>query len=91
MHDTACRAKHPPVTIDALCIVFDNLDLTLPFDAAVCAVALVAFWCCCHLGELIIQSPNLFDPLKHVSCAAAPSAFILQNQEQTCAAVFHIP
>ncbi|KAG1858728.1 hypothetical protein DFJ58DRAFT_715772 [Suillus subalutaceus] len=72
------RAKRPPITIDALCILFDNLDLTLPFDAAVCAVALVAFWCCCHLGELVIQSPNLFDPFKH-------------NQEQTWAAVFHIP
>ncbi|KAG1735978.1 hypothetical protein EDB19DRAFT_1580755, partial [Suillus lakei] len=42
------RAKRPPVTIDALCILHDHLDLTDPFDVAVCAIALVSFWCCCR-------------------------------------------
>jgi hypothetical protein len=52
----------------------------------------VAFWCGCRLGELVIPSPNLFDPLKHVSRSTAPLlAFILQNREQTHAAIFHIP
>ncbi|KAG1731060.1 uncharacterized protein EDB91DRAFT_1155281 [Suillus paluster] len=64
---SSCRAKCPPVTIEALSILFDNLSFIDPFDCAVGAAALTAFWCCCHLGELVIPSPNLFDPFKHVS------------------------
>lgn len=42
------------------------------------------------LGELVIPSPNLFDPLKHVSRAVLPLAvFILPNSSR--AASFHIP
>lgn len=86
------RAKRPPVTIDALCILFDNLDLTLPFDAAVSAVALIAFWCCCRLGELVIPSINVFDPSKHVSRSVTPiSSFEVMDKHNSQAAVFHIP
>jgi len=42
------------------------------------------------LGELVIPSPNLFDPLKHVSHSVLPLIiFILPNS--SCAASFHIP
>ncbi|KAG1804573.1 hypothetical protein EV424DRAFT_1474442 [Suillus variegatus] len=86
------RTKCPPITIDALCILFDNLDLTLPFDAAVCAVALIAFWCCCRLGELVIPSINIFDPSKHVSRSVTPiSSFEVLDKHNSQAAVFHIP
>ncbi|KIK31799.1 hypothetical protein CY34DRAFT_27303 [Suillus luteus UH-Slu-Lm8-n1] len=89
---SACRAKFPPVTIDALCILFNNLDLSLLLNVAVCAVALIAFWCCCRLGELLVPSPNLFDPLKHVVHLAAPlTSFSVANETQTHASLFHIP
>ena len=44
-----------------------GLDLSNSFDAAVWAVACIAFWCCCRLGELVIPSDNLFNGLKHVA------------------------
>ena len=47
------RAKRPPVTIDALCVLHDRLDLTNTFDAAVWAVASVAFWSCCRSAFLL--------------------------------------
>jgi hypothetical protein len=84
------RAKRPPVTIEALSFLAESLDSASPFDCAVGAVAMVAFWSCCRLGELIVPSPGLFDPLKHVSRSVLPlSIFTLQNN--TRAASFSIP
>ncbi|KAG0692901.1 hypothetical protein DFH29DRAFT_447661 [Suillus ampliporus] len=80
------RAKRPPVTIEALSILFDNLSFSDPFDCAVGAVAFTAFWCCCRLGELVIPSPNLFDRLKHVSRSNLPLVvFDLPNDSHTSA------
>ena len=42
------QAKRPPVTIDALCILHNCLDLANTFDAAVWALASVVFWSCCR-------------------------------------------
>jgi len=42
-----------------------HLDLTNTFNIAVFALACVAFWCCCHLGELLIDTK--FDPDAHVA------------------------
>lgn len=50
------RTKRPPVTIEHLYALRQGLDTTNSFDAAVWAVACVAFWSCCRLGELIIPS-----------------------------------
>lgn len=61
------RDKRPPVTIEHLHALRRGLDLSSPFDAAVWAVASVAFWSCCRLGELVIPSKNSFDPRKHVA------------------------
>ncbi|GBE80134.1 hypothetical protein SCP_0213370 [Sparassis crispa] len=84
------RAKHPPVTIEAMVILKDGLDLSNVFDAAVWALVSIAFWCCCRLGELVIPSTNLFDPLKHVSRSVLPIAFDrLANGAEF--ATFHIP
>ena len=44
-----------------------TLDLNNTFNAAVFAVATVAFWCQCQLGEVCVDS--LFDPTIHASCA----------------------
>jgi hypothetical protein len=83
-------AKCPPVAIEALSILFDNLAFSNPFECTVGAVAFTAFWCCCCLGELVIPSANLFDPLKHISHSVLPLIiFILPNS--SCAASFHIP
>lgn len=69
------RAKRPPVTIEALSILFDNLDPVSHLDCAVGAVAMVAFWSCCRLGELLVPSLGLFNPLKHVSRSILPLNF----------------
>ena len=60
-------AKRPPVTIEHLYALRNGLNLSNAFDAAVWAIACIAFWCCCRLGELLIPSENLFNPIKHVS------------------------
>jgi hypothetical protein len=54
-----------PVTYQHLCALRRSLDLTNAFDIAVFAVACIAFWGCCHLGELLIDLDFL--PEKHVS------------------------
>ncbi|KDR79126.1 hypothetical protein GALMADRAFT_243004 [Galerina marginata CBS 339.88] len=46
-------AKRPPVTIEHLYALGSGLDFTNAFDAAVWAIACIAFWCCCRLGELL--------------------------------------
>ncbi|KAG0694084.1 hypothetical protein DFH29DRAFT_985347 [Suillus ampliporus] len=79
-------AKCPPVTIKVLSILFDNLSFSDLFDCAVGAVTFTAFWCCCHLGELVIPSPNLFDRLKHVSQSTLPLiVFDLPNDSRASA------
>lgn len=42
------RAKRPPVTIEALAVLREGLDLSNAFDAGVWAVASIAFWSCCR-------------------------------------------
>ncbi|KAG1719327.1 hypothetical protein EDD22DRAFT_1029525 [Suillus occidentalis] len=48
-------------------------------EVAVFAIACVAFWCCCRLGELVIHSPNTFDNVKHVSRAILPLTTLTSN------------
>ncbi|KIO05461.1 hypothetical protein M404DRAFT_25580 [Pisolithus tinctorius Marx 270] len=84
------HAKRPPVTIEALCILHDHLDLTNTFDASVWALASVVFWSCCRLGELLIPSLNVFDPSKHVSQQILPLS-ISSLDNGTRHSTFHIP
>ncbi|KZT21540.1 hypothetical protein NEOLEDRAFT_1181559 [Neolentinus lepideus HHB14362 ss-1] len=51
------------------------LDPSSGRDCAVLAVALIAFWGCCHLGELVVPSKASFDPRRHVS-RSAPVRYI---------------
>jgi len=59
------QSKRDLVTIDHLKALQCHLNLSDTFDIAVFAVACIAFWCCCHLGELLINSK--FDPQAHVA------------------------
>ncbi|KAJ7101600.1 hypothetical protein C8R43DRAFT_1047893 [Mycena crocata] len=52
----------PPITLDMLWFLYDNLDFSDPFDVAVFACAVVAFWCQCRLGEILSTTERLFDP-----------------------------
>ncbi|RXW12851.1 hypothetical protein EST38_g13003 [Candolleomyces aberdarensis] len=61
------RAKHPLVTIEHMQTLHSGLNHSDPFDIAVWATAAVAFWSCCHLGELVIPSASGFDQNKHVT------------------------
>ena len=55
--------KRVPVIIDHLRALHCCLDHTNTFDIVVFVVACVAFWCCCRLGELLIDSQ--FDSKAH--------------------------
>lgn len=45
---SAKRAKRPPVTVEAMTALRAGLVLSNSFDAAVWAVASIAFWSCCR-------------------------------------------
>jgi hypothetical protein len=65
--ESSKRPRRPPVTLEHMHTLFRHLNLSNSFDAAVYCTASVAFWSCCRLGKLIIQSLNSFDPTRHVS------------------------
>lgn len=50
-----------PVTIRHMKELQRQLDMVNPFDAAVWAVATSAFWGCCRLGELTVESDKVLD------------------------------
>ncbi|KIK46874.1 hypothetical protein CY34DRAFT_75127 [Suillus luteus UH-Slu-Lm8-n1] len=81
--------RRPPVTIEHMHALFRGLDFSNAFDSAVFAVASVAFWCCCRLGELVVDSPNLFNPSHHVSRSTPIRRVFPSNG--TPYTVFHIP
>ncbi|GBE83385.1 hypothetical protein SCP_0504330 [Sparassis crispa] len=85
----ASKEKRAPVTVEHLYALRANLDLSDSFDAAVYAVACVAFWCCRRLGELVIPSVGAFDPVKHVARSASVAYRTLPGGTQY--AVFHVP
>ncbi|KAG2107940.1 DNA breaking-rejoining enzyme [Suillus discolor] len=64
------RPRRPPITLEHMHALFCHLDLSNTFDVSVFAVASTAFWSCCRLGELIIDSALLFNPSRHVSRSA---------------------
>jgi integrase len=81
------RPKRPPITIEHMYALYRGLDLSNTFDAAVWAVASIAFWSCCRLGELVVPSPSSIDPLKHVMKHTT-----LRFASSTCRyATLHIP
>ncbi|KAF8125871.1 hypothetical protein EV363DRAFT_1402169 [Boletus edulis] len=83
-------AKRPPVTIEALTLLYDNLDLNMPMDAAVAAAAFTAFWSCCRLGELLPRSTSNLPPSKYDTRSILP--FVVKHlPDGTTFLSFHIP
>ncbi|KAB5589207.1 hypothetical protein CTheo_7350 [Ceratobasidium theobromae] len=65
------RPPRPPVTITMLTDLQSNLSANDPFDVAVLAAALTAFWGQCRLGELLGSSRTKHNP----SCLPSRSSF----------------
>lgn len=67
-----------------------GLETFTPFDAAIWAVACVAFWACCHLGEVLVPRVDTFDPIKYVLCGPTKTTFY-KSPSSVHLASFHIP
>ncbi|PPQ90027.1 hypothetical protein CVT25_000799 [Psilocybe cyanescens] len=87
--NSAHRDKCPPVTLAHMHALKVGLDPVSPLDAAVWALACVAFWSCCQLGELTVPSLHSFDPAKHVACSAP--TVLRSSPGGINSAHFHIP
>lgn len=59
---SSMRDPRKPVTIGMLLVLRNGLNRDCPRDIAVFAVALVAFWAQCRLGELLGSSRRRHDP-----------------------------
>ena len=59
------HAPRLPITIHHLHLLKQDLDVTNTFDAAIWAVACIAFWSQCRLAEVCIDT--VFDPKVHAS------------------------
>lgn len=64
------RPLRGPITKDHLRALHSRLNLCIPMHAAIWSVALVAFWACRRLGELLVQSRKTFNILLHVTRSA---------------------
>ncbi|KAI0315142.1 DNA breaking-rejoining enzyme [Amylostereum chailletii] len=63
---TSIKDARLPITYEHILALHDPLDLSNSRDAAVWAIASVAFWGCCRLGELVIPSVKSFNAERHV-------------------------
>lgn len=68
--ETSRKPRREPVRLHLLEALHDALDLSSPLDSAIWAVASVAFWGQCRLGELLPSSPSKFDASKFPSRAS---------------------
>jgi hypothetical protein len=82
------RAPRGPITLEHLIALRRCLDLSKPRDAAIWAAALVAFWACRRLGELLPISAKKFDLIHDVSRSAQCSREIVQGR---IVISFHLP
>ncbi|KAG1812021.1 DNA breaking-rejoining enzyme [Suillus variegatus] len=64
--------QRPPVTLEHMHALYPHLDLSNTFDASVFAVASIAFWSCCRLGELIVNWITRRSPANGVSWSSFP-------------------
>lgn len=58
-----------PITLDVLCKVFTQLNLSSSFDRCFWSACLVAFYSFFRKSNLLIPSIDVFDPLRHL-CAS---------------------
>ena len=84
---SSCLAKRDPVTLQHTQALYDHLDLSVAFDAAILAIASIAFLSCCCLGELLIDTD--FNPKYHVSRSVVIKRSIAADGLSYC--TFHIP
>ncbi|RXW12374.1 hypothetical protein EST38_g13479 [Candolleomyces aberdarensis] len=61
------RPKRHPVTVDWLCKVAGQLDMSKPLDVAVFACLTTVFWSVSRLGEFVVPSVDSFDPAAHIT------------------------
>jgi hypothetical protein len=87
---TSRRPPRPPASYAHIEALAKDLDFTSNcFEAAVFAIACVAFWGICRLGELTIPSINTFDPQFHASRSSPLDRRTLENGTRYL--VWHIP
>ena len=60
-----------PITIDILRGILTRLNLCLSFDRCFWAACLVAFFSFFRKSNLLVQSPQLFDPCRHLCSSDA--------------------
>jgi hypothetical protein len=61
------RPLRPPITIDMLRALRASLDLNIPFEACIWAMALCAFWGMMRFGEVSVTTRNAFNSTKHLT------------------------
>ena len=83
------RPLRSPVSSNHLHVLRQNLNLTLPFHAAVWATALVTFFGCRRLGETTVNGLASFDPFYHATRTATVTFRDLPNGSSS--ASFRIP
>ncbi|KIJ28511.1 hypothetical protein M422DRAFT_189647 [Sphaerobolus stellatus SS14] len=76
------RSPRPPITRRMLRLLFDHLDLSSPFDVAVFATAITAFWGQCRLGELLPDTHHVSKPFsgplrKHLEIGISSASLFL--------------
>ncbi|KIJ31873.1 hypothetical protein M422DRAFT_132526, partial [Sphaerobolus stellatus SS14] len=76
------RSPWPPITRRMLRLLFDHLNLSSPFDVAVFATAITAFWGQCRLGELLPDTHHASKPFsgplrKHLEIGISSASLFL--------------
>ncbi|KZV63019.1 DNA breaking-rejoining enzyme, partial [Peniophora sp. CONT] len=88
--DDARRPPRPPVTVEHLTALRERLNFDDPLEACVYAVACVAFWSVCRLGELLPVSED-YDHARVVKRSAVRFDKITKARDGTLSLTFHIP
>jgi hypothetical protein len=83
------KPPRPLVSLKQLHALRRALDLTLPFHAAVWAVALITFFGCRRLGEITVLNLSSFNPMFNVMHSSNPIFRTLRDG--THSMDFHIP
>jgi hypothetical protein len=73
------RPPCPPVSLDLLRRLLQDLDLNDPFHATLWATATTSFFACRRLGETTVPSLHRFDPLLHCTRSVVSSLSALPN------------
>ena len=63
---SSARPERAPVTLETLARLFDQLDPSVSYDAAVRACAAALFFGIARCGELTVPNLGSFDPKRHV-------------------------